>query len=108
MDCGDKLVHEKLCMRNFNKVRFHVNSPIRYSISEEKIKVYYYYNDDDLFDLDKDISTLKQFIKTSKLDKNGWKRQSLVAVRKETFNYSDIYFKRSFRFMTRLDIIRGD
>ena len=59
MDCGDKFVHEKLCMRNFNKVCFHVNSPIRYSISEGKIKVYYYYDDDDLFDLDKDVSILK-------------------------------------------------
>ena len=93
-------------MRNFNEVRFHVNSPIRYSISEENIKVYYYYNGDDLFDLDKDVSILKQFVKTSQLVKNGWKRQPLVAVRKETFNYSDIYLKLSFRFMTRLEIIR--
>ena len=35
-----------------------------------------------LFDLHKDVSILKQFVKTSKLDKNGWKRQPLVAVRK--------------------------
>ena len=61
-----------------------------------------------LFDLHKDVSILKQFVKTSKLDKNGCKRQPLVAVRKETFNYSDIYFKRSFRFMTQLDIVREE
>ena len=105
MDCCDKLIHEKISMRNFDRIRFHADSPLRYSISEEKIKVYYYYNGNDLFDQDKDFSILKQFVKTSKLDKNGWKRQLLVAVRKKTFNYSDIYFKRSFRFMTRLDIV---
>ena len=70
MDCGDKLVDEKFCMINFNEVRFQVSSPIRYSISEEKIKVYYYYDDDYLFDLNKDVYILKQFVKTSKLVKN--------------------------------------
>ena len=51
------------CMRQFLKLRYHENSAVRYSIIDSLIKVFYYYDDLDLFDVDKDIAILKQFLK---------------------------------------------
>ena len=99
--------HEIMCMRTFIKICYHVDSPVRYSLSNERIKVFYYYNDKDMFDIDKDVKVLQQFVKVSKFDKHSWKIGP-VAVKHHTFNYSDIYFTEFFRFMTRLDIIRNE
>ena len=95
-------------MRNFVSIRFRVDSPLRYSLSDERIRVFYYYNEKDLFDVEKELETLRQFCKVAKFEKNGWKAETVVAVNCETINYSDIWFKESYRFMTRLDIIRND
>ena len=55
------------CMRHFLKLRYHENSPVRYSITDSLIKVFYYDDDIDLFNVDKDIFILKQFLKRCKL-----------------------------------------
>ena len=47
------------CMRHFLKLRYHENSPVRYSITDSLIKVFYYYDNIDIFDVDKNISILK-------------------------------------------------
>ena len=60
------------CMRHFLKLRYHENSPMRYSITYSVIKVLYYYDDMDLFDVDKDITILKQFLKRCKIHQKGW------------------------------------
>ena len=54
------------CMRHFLKLRYHENSPVRYSITDSLIKVFYYYDDIDLFDVDKDTSILKQLLRRCK------------------------------------------
>ena len=59
-------------MRHFLKLRYHENSPMRYSITYSVIKVLYYYDDIDLFDVDKDITILKQFLKRCKIHQKGW------------------------------------
>ena len=100
--------HEIKYMRNFLKIRYRVDSPVRYSLSNEPIKVFYSYNNKDMFDIDKDVEVLRQFVKLSKFDKHGWNIDLVVAVKHNTFNCSNIYFTESFRFMTRLDIIRNE
>ena len=60
------------CKRHFLKLRYHENSPMRYSITYSVIKVLYYYDDIDLFDVDKDITILKQFLKRCKIHQKGW------------------------------------
>ena len=47
------------CMRRFLKLRYHENSPVRYSITDSLIKVFYYYDDINLFEVDQDIFFLK-------------------------------------------------
>ena len=94
------------CMRHFLKLLSHENSPVRYSITDSLIKVFYYYDDIDLFDVDKDISILKQFLKRCKLHQKDWDVDLKTVVTHATTNYSDIFFTKMFNYMTRLDISR--
>ena len=89
------------CMRHFLKLRYHENSPMRYSITYSVIKVLYYYDDMDLFDVDKDITILKQFLKRCKIHQKGWNSDPKTVVIHT--NYSDIFFTKTFNCMTRLD-----
>ena len=93
-------------MRHFLKLRCHENLPVRYSITDSLIKVFYYYDDIDLFDVDKDISILKQFLKRCKLHQKGCDVNLKTVVTHATTNYSDIFFTKTFNYMTRLDILR--
>ena len=94
------------CMRHFLKLRYHENLPVRHSIIDSLIKVFYYYQDIDLFDVDKDVTILKQFLKRCKLDQNGWNIDRKTVVTRATTNYSDIFFMKTFKYMMRLDISR--
>ena len=94
------------CMRHFLKLLSHENSPVRYSITDSLIKVFYYYDDIDLFDFDKDISILKQFLKRCKLHQKSWDVDPKTVVTHATTNYSDIFFTKTFKYMRRLDISR--
>ena len=69
------------------------------------ISVFYYYDDDELFDVNKDIDILRQFLKKCKFDINGWNTTAEIGINNSTeTNYSDIIFNREFKFLTRLDI----
>ena len=55
--------YEKKCFEHFKKLRNHDDCRIRYVICYDNIKVFYYYDDDELFDVNKDIDILRQFFK---------------------------------------------
>ena len=93
------------CMRHFLKLRYHENSPVQYSITDSLIKVFYYNDNIDLFDVDKDMAILKQFLKQCKCHQKGWNIDPKVVVSNTTTNYSDIFFTKTFNYMTRLDIL---
>ena len=90
----------------FLKLRYHENSPVRYSITDSLIKVFYYYGDIDLFDVAKDISILRQFLKRCKLHQKGGDVDPKTVVTHATTNYDDIFFTKTFNYVTRLDILR--
>ena len=57
------------------------------------ISVFYYYDDDELFDVNKDIDILRQFLKKCKFDINGWNTTAEIGINNSTeTNYSDIIF----------------
>ena len=88
--------YEKKCLKYFIKIRNHVDCRLYYEISYEEIEVYYYY-----------INILKQFLKKCKFNKNNWNLtdiQTSILNSKKEGNYSDIIFKRNFKFLTRLDL----
>ena len=104
--------YEKKYFKYFIKIRNHVDCRLYYEISFDEFKydeinVYYYYDNEDLFDVIKDINILRQLFKKCKFNKNNWNLtdiQTPILNSKKEGNYSDIIFKRNFAFLTKLDI----
>ena len=97
--------YEKKCFEHFKKLRNHDDCRIRYVICYDNIKVFYYYDDDELFDVNKDIDILRQYLKKCKFDINSRKTMAEIGILNCTkTNYSDTLFNRGFKFFTRLDI----
>ena len=103
MESRKNFVDKALC----HFIRLHSHLPIRYQFLDDKIEIFFY-NDGKDFINEKEIEDLKKYLKFAKFNKNGWNIEPILAVRNQTFNYSNIYFKESFRYMTRLDIILLD
>ena len=53
----------KECLKHFVRICEHHDCRLRFEICSDIIKIYYYYNDDELFDVDKDIY-LDSFLKS--------------------------------------------
>ena len=103
MNCN----YEEECLKHFIKFRENYDCRLRFEISSDIIKIYYYYNDDELFDVDKDINILRQFFKKCKLDRLNWCTTAEIGIdNSQDVNYSQLVFKRTFKFLTRLDIKR--
>ena len=66
---------------------------------------FYYYDNDELLDVNKDIDILRQFLKKCNFDINGWNTTVEIGINNSTeTNYSDVIFNREFKFLTRLGI----
>ena len=99
--------YEEKCFNHFIRIRQHEDCRLRFAICSTDIKVFYYYCDDELFDVNKDINILRQFLKKCKFDKLGWCTTAEIGINNSTDNnYSEIIFNRktTFKFLTRLDI----
>ena len=94
------------CLKHFVRIREHYDCRLRFEISSDNIiKIFYYHNDDDLFDVDKDINILRQLFKKCKLDRLNLCTTAEIGIdNSQDVNYSQLVFKRTFKFLTRLDI----
>ena len=104
MNCN----YEEKCLKHFIKFLEHYDCRLTFEIcSDDIIKIYYYYNNDELFDVDKDIKILRQFFKKCKLGRLNWCTTAEIGIKNsQEVNYSQLVFKRSFKFLMRLDIKR--
>ena len=104
MNCN----YEEECLKHFVEFREHYDCRLRFETSSDDIiKIYYYYNDNELFDVDKDISILRQYFRKCKLDRLNWCTTAETGIdNSQDVNYSQLVFKRTFKFLTRLDIKR--
>ena len=103
MNCN----YEEECLKQFVIFRQHHDCKLRFEISSDIIKIYYYYNDDELYDVNKDINILRQFLKKCKLNRLNWCTTAEIGIdNSRDVNYSELVFKRNFKFLTRLDIKR--
>ena len=103
MNCN----YEEECLKQFVIFRQHHDCKLRFEISSDIIKIYYYYNDDELYDVNKDINILRQFLKKCKLNRLNWCTTAEIGIdNSRDVNYSPLVFKRNFKFLTRLDIKR--
>ena len=53
--CNFLMTYEQKCLSHFIKIRDHVDCRLHYQISFDEINVYYYYNDEELFDIKKTL-----------------------------------------------------
>ena len=103
MNCN----YEEECLKQFVIFCQHHDCKLRFEISSDIIKIYYYYNDDELYDVNKDINILRQFLKKCKLNRLNWCMAAEIGIdNSRDVNYSQLVFKRNFKFLTRLDIKR--
>ena len=49
-------MYENNCLKHFRKICEHVSCKIRYTIYPDEIKVFHYHENDELFDVTKDVS----------------------------------------------------
>ena len=91
--------YEEKCLNQFIIFCQHYDCKLRFEIFSDIIKIYYYYNDDELFDVDKEINILEQF--------SNWCTVAKIEINNSRdINYSKLVFNRNFRFLTILDIKR--
>ena len=99
--------YEEKCFNHFIRISQHEDCRLRFATCSTDIKAFYYYCNDELFDVNKDINILRQFLKKCKFDKLGCNTTAEIGINNSTGNnYSDIIFNRqnNFKFLTRLDI----
>ena len=96
---------EEECLKHFVRIHQHYDCRVRFEICSNDIKIYYYYMDDELFDVDKDINILRQFLKKCKFDRLNWCTTAEIGIdNSQDDNYSQLFYNRSFKVLTRLDI----
>ena len=97
--------YEEKCFKHFKQNCDHDDCRIRYKTYFDNITVFYYYDDEELFDVNKDIDILRQFLKKCKFYLYNWNTDPVIGKFNSTeTNYSDILFNHDFKFLTRLDI----
>ena len=101
MNCN----YEEECLKHFVRIRQHYDCRVRFEVCPNDIKVFYYYMDDEFFDANKDINILRQFLKKCKFDRLNWCTTAEIGIdNSRDDNYSQLFYNKSFKFLTRLDI----
>ena len=92
------------CLKNYVKMRTTYQVQIRFEICLSKILVYFYYDDEEYFDVLRTIRNLNRYLQKCNMNLH-WKTFANVGIDNVTEpNNSDIFFNRSIKRLTRLDI----
>ena len=95
------------CLKNFVKVKASYQVQIRFEIYPNEIQVYFYYNDENYFNVNESIKDLDNYLRQYNVHKLSWNTYAKIGINNSTGpNYSEICFKRYFKHLTRLDIQR--
>ena len=96
--------YAKECLKNYVKMRKTFQVQIRFEIYPTQILVYYYYDNEEYFDLLRTIRNLYKYLQKRNMHLN-WKTYPNVGIDNLTgSNDSEIFFNRSMKRLTRLDI----
>ena len=92
------------CLKNYVKTKKTFEVQIRFEICPTQIVVYYYYDNEDYFDLLRTIRNLYKYLQKHNMHLN-WKTYPNVEIDNLTGpNDSKIFFNRSIKRLTRLII----
>ena len=93
------------CLKNFVKMKTSYYVQIRFEIYPNEIQVYFYYNDENYFNVTQTIKDLDNYLRQCNIHKLSWNTYAHVGINNSTGpNYSQICFNRHFKHLTRLDI----
>ena len=92
------------CLKNYVKMRTTYQVQIRFEIYPNQILVYFYYDDEEYFNVLDVIKDLDKYLRRCNIHLY-WKTYAHVGIDNSTgANYSEICFNRSIKHLTRLDI----
>ena len=92
------------CLKKYVKLRQTFKVRIRFEIYPNQIVVFYYYNDSESFDLSRTIRNLNRYLQKCNMNLH-WRTFANVGIDNLTKpNDSEIFFNRSIKRLTRLDI----
>ena len=92
------------CLKKYVKTRQTFKVRIRFEICSSQILIYYYYNYDQYFDLLRTIRDLYKYLQRHNMHLK-WKTFANVGIDNVTEpNDSELFFNRSMKCLTRLDI----
>ena len=92
------------CLKNYLKMRATYQVQIRFEIYPSQILVYFYYDDEDYFDVLRSIRNLYKYLQKCNMHLH-WKTYVNVGIDNLTGpNNSEIFFNRLIKRLTRLDI----
>ena len=92
------------CLKKYVKIRETFQVQIRFEIYPTQILVYYYYDNKEYFDLLRTIRNLYRYLRKCNMHLN-WRTYPNVGIDNFTGrNDSEIFFNRSIKRLTRLDI----
>ena len=92
------------CLKNYVKIRQTFQVQIRFEIYVSHISVYYYYDNEEYFDLLRTIRNLYKYFRRHNMHLK-WKTYANVGIDNFTEpNDSETFFNRSIKHLNRLDI----
>ena len=92
------------CLKNYVKMRTTYQVQIRFEIYPSQILVYFYYDDEEYFDVSRTIRNLDKYLRKCNIHLQ-WKTYAHVGIDNSTEpNNSEICFNRLIKRLTRLDI----
>ena len=92
------------CLKKYVKIKQTVQVEIRFEIYPTQILVYYYYDNREYFNLLRTIRNLNRYLQKCNMNLH-WKTFANVGINNVTEpNDSEIFFNRSIKHLTRLDI----
>ena len=92
------------CLKSYVKMKTTVEVKIRFEIYTSQILVYYYYNNEEYFDLIKTMTNLYKYLHKHNLHLNWITYPNVGIYNFNGINDSEIFFNRSIKRLTRLDI----
>ena len=94
------------CLKSYVKMRQTFQIRIRFEIYSTRILVYYYYDNKEYFNLLQTIRNLYKYLQRHNMHLK-WKTYPNVGIDNLTEpNNSEIFFNRSMKHLTRLDITK--
>ena len=92
------------CLKKYVKTRETSKIRIRFEIYLSQILIYYYYDNDEYFDVLRTIRNLYKYLQRHNMHLK-WKTYANLGINNVTEpNVSEIFFNRFFKRLTRLDI----